>query len=359
MFSALAIADNTEEIIIKNLVDGVSINYKSTIINIIENEPITFVTDGVRMVYLGGILITSNDIFETGESRTNSILEYDVDILEGSIKDIQEDEIITNGKLLIDSNVGKVLLDKDGVFLEGKNRTYYIGNGKFNSKNRYKSKFKEIEKEKEESRLREENEDLRQQIKEIRDMLTEKNYTSNNNLDKTENILKNKGELTVNSVVPEGFKDDIFIELEPIEPNGEINVFYLSPNNNFTNKQSMVVGDYNIKSIYFLNDRIKDDYRFNHNYLVKILENQSIFLNIETIKTNTKSTDTEKIVEDKEVKDEVDEVLDTIEAFNSDGEEGETEKQSDKRIFFFLALVLIGVVFFLVFKFKDKILYKD
>ena len=355
---SLIFAESQEEILIKNLSDGLSINYKSTIINIIENEPITIITDGTRLVYLNGSLFESNDIFETGDSATNSVLEYEVDILEGKIKDVYEDEIITDGRLLIDTNVGSLLLDEDGIYFEGKNRVYFIRNGGFDIKNKYKLKFTEIEKKKEESILKDENEELRNQIREIREMLKERNNNSNNynisnnNQEIPKNILASKGNLTVTAIAPEDLKEDIFVELQSIDENNEIKTFYLSPNNGFANKQEISAGDYTISSVYFLNNNIKNDYEFNHNGLVKILEKQDIYLSIEAkpIKEVVKADNL--LVK----KDPVDEVLEVI--ANSNNEDME-ETPKDKRPFFFLVLILgLGVVF-LVFKYKDKILYKD
>ena len=54
-------------------------------------------------------------------------------------------------------------------------------------------------------------------------------------------------------------------------------------------------------------------------------------------------------------RDTVDEVLEVI--ANSSDDMEETPK--DKRPFFFIVLILGAGVVFLVFKYKDKILYKD
>ena len=85
--------------------------------------------------------------------------------------------------------------------------------------------------------------------------------------------------------------------------------------------------------------------------MVKILEKQDIYLSIDANPTREVAKADNLVVK----RDTVDEVLEVI-ANSSDDME---EMPKDKRPFFFIVLILGAGVVFLVFKYKDKILYKD
>lgn len=342
----------------------------------------------------------NEETFIFPKDRSEVLKSFSIEFIEGKKTTDDLKTTIENGLILIETNLGDILLDDEGIFFHNE-EAYKIGE-KLEVKEDYKLKFKEefkrlveiknstenmdskltdleyeikeLKKEilaKESSQAKDQDfhkEELELQIKALeKELVAERNKkpnlsssgsTSYSEQTVQPNIYRPKGSLQVIGEVPKSFEDlkqDIFLELARGDSAGDHEIFYLSGNNGFKNTNQLEVGDYFVKSIYFLDSSLKDKYEFHHNNMVKVLDNETTYFNLSLIETDP-------VLENLLFEEDKEDDLDILEAsLEEDPIEMEAKKKKSKKSLFIFIISILAISGVLIWKFDliNKIIYKE
>lgn len=374
-----------DDIFIHSEKEQIYIFINKNIISLKEGQPINFKIDDKEYLY--------------PEDKNGALDKFYLEILDGQVKEVEDETIIEKGILYIETNLGDILIDNDGIFLHNK-QTYKVDDD-FENHLKYNEKFtKEYKKilelkettnqinynlinlEKKFSNLKEDfvkkyehdideqsykNTQLEQRVQSLEGKLQDSkqvgmNKESSSEIKSTttvqENIYENKGNLQVVLEVPkslEKINQDVFIELEKTSKSENTTLYYLSSFNNFRNTHQLEVGDYRVKSIFFLNPSLGNDYKFEHNNLVKVLENETTYFIVEALDLN------ESIEEDLLFENLIEETEEEDLTVDNLYVENETSSKKSKKGFAIFLGLLIAISILLVWKFDifNKIIYKE
>ena len=338
----------------------------------------------------------NEETFIFPKDRSEVLKSFSIEFIEGKKTTDDLKTTIENGLILIETNLGDILLDDEGIFFHNE-EAYKIGD-KLESKEDYKLKFKEEFKRLLEIKNSTENmdsklTDLEYEIKDLKKEILEKEADQNFHKEELElqiktlekelvaernkkpsvsnsgstsyseqtvhpNIYRAKGSLQIIGEVPKSFEDlkqDIFLELARGDSAGDHEIFYLSGNNGFKNTNQLEVGDYFVKSIYFLDSSLRDKYEFHHNNMVKVLDNETTYFNLSLIET-------EPVLENLLFEEDREDDLDTLEAsLEEDPIEMEAKKKKSKKSLFIFIISILAISGVLIWKFDliNKIIYKE
>lgn len=367
------------------------LNNKNSII-IKEGKPIKFKINEENIMY--------------PKDEKEVLNEFYIEILDGKLINTEKGDLISEGVLYIDTNLGEILIDEDGIFLHNKN-TFKVDND-FEIKASYNDKFTKeyrrilelkeatnkinynlinlekefqnlrtniIEKYEENSKKNSyENEQLITKVQSLEQHLEVSrrepnikavNSNPNSNPSTTvvqDNIYKNnKGNLQVIAEVPKSFEElnqDIFIELENVDDLNQVKLYYMSNFNSFKNTHQLEIGDYRVKSIFFLDPSLDKKYEFQHNSVVKVLENETTYFLVYAIDLLDIDGDIKEdlLFEDIAKEENFDNALDDSLDINKSAK----SEKSKKGFAIFLGLILV-ISLFLIWKFDviNKIIYKE
>lgn len=342
----------------------------------------------------------NEDTFIFPKDKSEVLKSFSIEFIEGKKTTDDLKTTIENGLILIETNLGDILFDDEGIFFYNE-EAYKIGE-KLEVKEDYKLKFKEefkrlveiknstenidskltdleyeikelkkeiLEKEANQSKDQDfHKEELELQIKALeKELVSERNKkpnlsssgsTSHSEQTVQPNIYRPKGSLQVIGEVPKSFEDlkqDIFLELARGDSAGDHEIFYLSGNNGFKNTNQLEVGDYFVKSIYFLDSNLRDKYEFHHNNMVKVLDNETTYFNLSL-------TETDPVLENLLFEEDREYDLDILEAsLEEDPIEMEAKKKKSKKSLFIFIISILAISGVLIWKFDliNKIIYKE
>lgn len=342
----------------------------------------------------------NEETFIFPKDKSEVLKSFSIEFIEGKKTTDDLKTTIENGLILIETNLGDILLDNEGIFFHNE-KAYKIGE-KLEVKEDYKLKFKEEFKRLVEIKNSNENMDskltnLEYEIKELKKEILEKeaNQSKDQDFHKEElelqikalekelvaernkkpnvsssgspsyseqtvqpNIYRPKGSLQIIGEVPKSFEDlkqDIFLELARGDSAGDHEIFYLSGNNGFKNTNQLEVGDYFVKSIYFLDSSLKDKYEFHHNNMVKVLDNETTYFNLSL-------TETDPVLENLLFEEDREDDLDILEAsLEEDPIKMEAKKNKSKKSLFIFIISILAISGVLIWKFDliNKIIYKE
>lgn len=387
IFTNLSYAVAEEDELIISLIDYdddfIFIEVNNNSIELKKGQPIKFKVDEKEIFY--------------PEDKKSNLSNIYVEILDGEMLDVEENYLIRDGIIYIETNLAEILIDKDGIFLHNK-KTYKVDNG-FKSKIEYNSKFtKEYKRilelkdttnkiNKDFNNLEAEFNLLRADlIKSYEDNIKEKDYNNkqlenrvktlegqlatnvkNNNENYSnkegtesitvveDNIYKSdQGSLQIIAEVPkslEKLKQDIFIEIAKNSEEGETKLYYLSSFNNFRNSHQLKTGDYRVKSIFFLDPDLDKEYTFEHNKIAKVLENETTYFMISANDIK------EEIADDLLFEDDVKPIMD--EDVVADEINVDNNKSKKSLVIFLGILLILSIILIWRFNIINKIIYKE